>query len=150
MSGERYRLTWASSFYSFFFIFCMHEFFCWRKKFWIRNSMKGVMSSWKCVPFFLFLLHSWHITFFFCIYKTGINHQNSPQLQLQLNESPINLKISLNCYKLDTSYLLFCCTPDIIIHIDKQCINHKKYTFNFQHESFTCKLRHLAINRVIF
>jgi hypothetical protein len=23
-------------------------------------SMKGVMSSWKCVPFLLFLLHSWH------------------------------------------------------------------------------------------
>ena len=96
--------------------------------------MKGVMSSWKCVPFLLFLLHFWHI------YKTGINHQNSPQLQLQLNKSHINLKISLNCYKLDTSNLMFCCTPDIII-----CINHKKYTFNFQHESFTCKLRHLAM-----
>ena len=56
-------------------------------------SMKGVMSSWKCVPFLLFLLHSWHI-----IYKTGINHQSTLQWQLQLNKSPINLKISLNCY----------------------------------------------------
>jgi hypothetical protein len=54
------------------------------------------------------------------IYKTGINHQNSRQLQLQLNKSPINLKISLKCYlknpppKLDTSNLLFFCTPDIL------------------------------------
>ena len=33
------------------------------------------------------------LTYYICIYKTGIN---SPQLQLQLDESPINLKISLN------------------------------------------------------